>query len=261
MNEPVETRGHIIGFREEIAKAGAQGREQFFTWFDRSPGADGAIVRGAWDFALHIARPFAGHLKEPEKKTVLEIGYGGGRLLAPAARAFEKAIGVDVHDCRDFVREELARQGITNVELHTSDGKSLPVDDSSVDAVYSFIVLHHVETLGIFTMLIKETARVLKPGGLAMLYYGRYCRLSLGTSSRVRLWLDRLLEETLFRTRYRENTAKVNDVNLTLSAPLARSICRGAGLRCVGTFISRKRVPDSYDRFGRQSGLLLRKKA
>ncbi len=259
MSEPVQTGGHIAGFREEIARARQLGREQFFTWFDRSPGAEGAMVRGAWDFALHIARAFAGHLQEPEKKTVLEIGYGGGRLLAPAARAFHKAIGVDVHDCGDLVQEELARQGITNVELHTSDGRSLPVGSSAVDAVYSFIVLHHVETLEIFTRLIEETARVLTPGGLAVLYYGRYSKLSLDTSSRVRLALDRVLEETLFRGRFQENAAKVNVVNLTLSAPLARLICRRAHLRCLGTFASRKRVPDSYARFGRQFGLLLEK--
>ena len=260
MSEPAEVLGHIAGFREEIARARAQGREQFFTWFDRSPGADGAIVRGAWDFALHIAAAFAGHIQEPEKKTVLEIGYGGGRLLAPAARAFQKAIGVDVHECGDLVEEELARQGVTNVELHSSDGKSLPVASGSVDAVYSFIVLHHVETLGIFTTLIEETARVLKRGGVAVLYYGRYSKFSLDTSSRVRLALDRLLEETVFRNRFRENAAKVNDVNLMLAAPLARSICERAGLRCVRSFVSRKRVPDSYRRFGRQFGLLLEKR-
>lgn len=258
MPEP-ETRGHITGFREQIAEAGKKGREEFFTWFDRSPGSEGALVRGVWDFALHIARPLAGWLKEPEKKTILEIGYGGGRLLAPAARAFGRAIGVDVHECRDLVREELARLGVTNAELHTSDGKSIPVPDASVDVVYSFIVLHHVEKLSIFTGLIEETARVLKQGGFAVLYYGRLSTLSFDSDSRLRVFLDRLIEETLVRDTYRERPAAVNDVNLVLAAPLARSICARAGLVCRDSFISRKRVPDGFEKFGRQMGLLLEK--
>lgn len=259
MSDQIETRGHVTGFREEIEKAKAQGREEFLAWFDRSPGAAGAIVRGAWDFALHIARPLAPHLREPEKKIVLEIGYGGGRLLGPAARAFEKAIGVDVHTCGDLVREELARQGIHNIELHAGDGRTLPIPDEFVDVVCSFIVLHHVETLEIHKSLIAETWRVLRPGGVAILYHGRISRLSCDTSSRLRLALDRLLEATVFRGTCRANPARVNDVNLRLSEPLARSIARDAGFTCAGAFVSRKRVPDGYARYGTQLGLLLKK--
>ena len=107
---------------------------------------------------MHIARPLAGRVTEPETKTVLEIGYGGGRLLAAASRAFGKAVGVDVHDCRTTVSAELGRLGVSNVELHCSDGRTLPVSDQSVDVVYSFIVLQHLERLEVHRALLAEAA-------------------------------------------------------------------------------------------------------
>ena len=250
---------HIAGFRAEIQHAADQGREAFFTWFDRSPGADGALVRGAWDFALHIARPLAGRLIAPESRTALEIGYGGGRLLASAARAFERAVGVDVHGCDGLVREELARLGVTNVELHRGDGRRLPVPDASVDVVYSFIVLQHVEHLEVHRALVAETARVLRPEGWAVLYHARLSRLSVHTGSRLRLALDWLLEHTLLAGRYREVPTRVNDINLRLSLPRARAEARRAGLRPVATYVSRRRVPDGFTRFGEQFGLVLQK--
>jgi ubiquinone/menaquinone biosynthesis C-methylase UbiE len=252
---------HVEGFRAEIRRAAERGPKQFFTWFDRSPGVNGAAVRGAWDFSMHIARPLAGNVTEPENKTVLEIGYGGGRLLAAASRAFAKAIGVDVHDCGDVVRDDLATRGIHNVELHCGDGRHLPVPDSSVDVVYSFIVLQHVEHMEIHRELLHEVSRVLRPGGWAVLYHARMSRLSAHRGSRVRFALDWLLEHTVYAGRYREYPANINDINLRISLPRARSEARRAGLRPVDTFVSRRRVPDGYAKFGEQFGLVLQKPA
>ena len=256
---PASYETHIAGFRAEIRRAAEQGRNEFFTWFDRSPGAEGALVRGAWDFALHIARPLAGRVAEPEKKTVLEIGYGGGRLLVAAARAFGHAVGVDVHDCGDVVHGEFERLGVTNVELHCADGRSLPVPNETVDVVYSFIVLQHVERLEIHRAILAETARVLRPGGWAVLYHARLSRHSAHSSNRLLLAFDWLLEHTVLAGRYREFPADINDINLRLSLPRARAEARTAGLKPVDTFVSRRRVPDGFGRFGEQFGLVLHK--
>ena len=66
----IETRGHVIGFREEIRRTAEASPNAFFTWFDDASGPDEAFVRGAWDFSLHIALPLADYLRSPETKTV-----------------------------------------------------------------------------------------------------------------------------------------------------------------------------------------------
>ena len=154
----------------------------------------------------------------------------------------------------------MARRGIDNVELHCGDGSSLPVPDASADVVYSFIVLQHVERLEVHCSLLRETARVLKPGGWAVLYHARMSRLSAHRASRLRFALDWILEHTLYAGRYRQFPADINAINLRISLPRARREARAAGLEPVETFVSRRRVPDGYFRFGEQFGLVLQKR-
>ena len=174
----IEQRGHITGFREEIGKAAATSPDAFFTWFDFAEGKDAAFRRGNWDFAHHIAGPLAPFIKKPENLEALEIGHGGGRLLAAASRYFRAVHGVDIHDQNERVLAEFAERGVRNANLRCADGSSLPLADASLDVVYSFIVLQHVERYEIFRRYLEETARVLKPGGLAVIYFGRWYGLS-----------------------------------------------------------------------------------
>jgi ArsR family transcriptional regulator len=53
-----------------------------------------------------------------------------------------------------------------NVELHRGQLESLPLDDTSVDAVTVCLVLHHVPDPA---RVLQEIARVLRPGGKALL--------------------------------------------------------------------------------------------
>ncbi len=129
IGKKIETRGHVTGFREEIAKARASSYDTFFTWFDFAESKDAAFVRGAWDFSIHVALPLAPYLEKTADKKVLDIGYGGGRMLAAAARHFGQAAGVDIHGESALVSEELAARGVRNCELFTTDGKTLPLPD------------------------------------------------------------------------------------------------------------------------------------
>ena len=198
-------------------------------------------------------------MKQASEKTVLDLGYGGARMLAAASRHFKKAIGVDIHDENSLVTEELKKRGIENIELIKSDGESIPVNDESIDLVYSFIVLQHVEKIEIFKKYFEETYRILKPNGLAVLYFGREYKYSMAKSSRLLYFIDRLYEYFKLRKGYRELPARVNTTNLNVSLGYAQKVAIGCGFKKMKVLVSRKDVPDGVNLYGGQNGLVLKK--
>jgi SAM-dependent methyltransferase len=248
-----------VGFREAITQAAHQDENAFFSWFDHAQDKESSFVRGSWDFLWHVAQPLTPYLTRPETKTALEIGHGGGRLLAAASRCFQFVIGVDIHDENDKVHFALRDRGIRNAQLMKTEGARLPVGPEHVDCVYSFIVLQHVETYAVFKRYVEETYRVLKPGGLAVLYFARRYRWSFDRSSRFLYGLDRLLEPLLLRKGYEELPAPVNSTNLRVSLRQATSLARAIGFEVVRTLVSRRRVPDGAALYGGQHGLVLKK--
>ena len=259
MGNKVETRGHVTGFQEEIGKAAVAGKDSFFSWFNTAADADAAFVRGSWDFAFHIAGPLGPWIDKPENKTALEIGYGGGRILASACRSFKDAIGVDIHGQSRLVGDELKRRGVHNFKLIDSDGCSIPLESGFVDVAYSFIVLQHVEKIAVLERYFEEAHRVLKPGGVAMLYFGRRAVYSHCSGSWLCYALDRLLEAAVLRGGYLEMPAAVNDLNLLVSLSYAKRLSARIGFKVLGHVVSRKNVPDGVCLYGAQHGVMLRK--
>lgn len=96
----------------------------------------------------------------------LEIGCGPGRLIKPLSRIFGEIHGVDVSD--EMVR--LARErlrGIPHAHVHATNGASLGLfADESFDAVYSYAVFQHIPSRDVVLEYMRETRRVLKPGGI-----------------------------------------------------------------------------------------------
>jgi len=250
---------HISGFRDEITKAEASSSDDFFSWFNNSEDADAAFAEGIWDFDAHIGQILLEYHGPLGEATALEIGYGGGRLLAAAAAHFKTVIGVDIHHHKERVATELQRRGIQNFELLDSDGKTLCVDDESVDIVYSFVVLQHVQFIDVFNQYMKETARILKPGGHAVLYYGRFHRFSVNTTSKLRYILDRILEPLALRGRYRELDAEINSTNLRLHPGYVAAQARRLDLTPCETLPSKRKVENGRWRYGRQHGVVLSK--
>lgn len=98
------------------------------------------------------------HLPAADPKIrILEIGAGTGQQAAELS-----ALGYTV-TAIDMPSSAYAEQRIYPIQDY--DGRTLPVPDASVDVVFSSNVLEHVvEIHG----LLKETARVLKPEGMAI---------------------------------------------------------------------------------------------
>ena len=98
----------------------------------------------------------------------LEIGSGAGRLTKAMAADFEHVHGVDVAPgMLALARRATAGLGVT---LHEVDGLSLPLDDDSVDAVFSTHVFQHLDSYADAHANWREAARVLRPGGTLMVH-------------------------------------------------------------------------------------------
>jgi SAM-dependent methyltransferase len=106
----------------------------------------------------------------PPGGVVLEIGPGGGRWSEPLQALARRLILVDVSPRPlELCRERLA--WADNVEYVLTTGSELRgVSDGSVDAVWSFDVFVHVAPLDVAAYL-TEIARVLKPGGVAVVHH------------------------------------------------------------------------------------------
>ncbi len=95
---------------------------------------------------------------------VLEIGCGTGGMIAHLASISGEVLGVDNSErMLSSSRRLIADLGIGNrAEVRLGDAEHLPVGDSSVDAVFIHMVLHHA---GEPSAVLRETARVLRAGG------------------------------------------------------------------------------------------------
>lgn len=229
---------HQRKYRAAIHAARVQGLQRFHAWFNResSQTLRQATVRGFWDFTLHVLTPtVCRYLSRPEEQIALEIGYGGGRLMNAACHYFHEVIGSDIHAEQETVAAFLRSQGHTNFRLLPSTGRTLETAQSSVDFIYSFIVLQHLPSFDVFVDYIREVSRCLKPRGVAQLYFGKYTRLH----PLYQLWY--------FGQGYRAvSRAPANHISLVVRVAKVRKVCHDHGLSVVETGTSYYCVPDGY---------------
>ena len=99
-------------------------------------------------------------------RRALEIGCGPGRLMKPLSQFFGEIHGVDVSD--EMIRMARERlRGIPHAHAHVGPGAGLPQFASeSFDLVFSYAVYQHIPSREVVLEYLRETARVLKPGGV-----------------------------------------------------------------------------------------------
>lgn len=110
---------------------------------------------------------------------VLDVGCGRGLILTGAARRLRsgKATGIDIWQSEDLTGNESAatlenarREGVRDlVEVQTADVRQMPFADNTFDIVVSRAVIHNIYTAAGRAGAIREIARVLKPGGQAVI--------------------------------------------------------------------------------------------
>jgi SAM-dependent methyltransferase len=101
-----------------------------------------------------------------EGETVLDLGSGAGADVLISARrvgAAGRAIGLDMTDeMLELARANAREAGLDNVEFVKGYIEEIPLPDASVDVVISNCVINLAADK---TRVLKEAARVLRPGG------------------------------------------------------------------------------------------------
>ncbi|OGD22217.1 MAG: hypothetical protein A2W03_06630 [Candidatus Aminicenantes bacterium RBG_16_63_16] len=110
-------------------------------------------------------------LRLKKGSSFLDIACGPGAYILAASEFIGPAgnlYGVDLWDeAIAALRREAAARGIKNLITKIADvGKKIPLPDRAVDAALMATVLHDLVEEGKETKALRETARVLKPGGL-----------------------------------------------------------------------------------------------
>src|ERR1700679_2562969 len=125
--------------------------------------------------AADVIRDLEGELKRlpadvpVAARRALEIGCGPGRLMRPMSRHFGEIHGVDVSD--EMIRQAQEKlRDVPHAHPHHASGSDLalfPADH--FDFVYSYAVFQHIPSAEVVFSYLRETERVLKPGGFARL--------------------------------------------------------------------------------------------
>lgn len=100
--------------------------------------------------------------------TALEIGAGTGRITRAMAADFDEVHAVDV--APGMLAHAKRAVDDLPVTLHQVDGLTLPLPDSSIDAVFSTHVFQHLDSIADADANWAEIARVLRPGGTLMVH-------------------------------------------------------------------------------------------
>lgn len=116
----------------------------------------------------------AAHVRDA---VVLDLGCGTGEHLLALAGQIRSGKGLDFSapfiECANRQRDAA---GALNIEFLQGNARCLPFADGSFDLAYSFSALYHMPEV---EQVIREIARVLRPGGRCVLDLGN--KYSLNT--------------------------------------------------------------------------------
>jgi arsenite methyltransferase len=110
---------------------------------------------------------------------VLDIGCGRGLLLVGAAKRLSsgKATGIDLWsnvdmggNSPDATLRNIEIEGVTDrCEVLSAAAQAMPFADGAFDVVMSNLCLHNIADAAVRQQALRETVRVLRPGGVALI--------------------------------------------------------------------------------------------
>jgi SAM-dependent methyltransferase len=124
---------------------------------------------------LHLRDKIVASIAWRGDEQILDVGCGHGLMLLAVAKQLKsgRAIGIDIWSQADQAdnnpESTLANARLENVadrvEVQNADARSLPFPDNSFDVVVSSFVIHNLNQAADREQVMREIARVLKPGG------------------------------------------------------------------------------------------------
>ena len=99
---------------------------------------------------------------DPAGRTALDFGCGVGRFTRALATRFGRCIGVDVAEGMIERARQLHQDWRDRTDFRASDGVSLPVEDHSVDFVWSYEVFQHFPSEQVAQQGFAHIARILR---------------------------------------------------------------------------------------------------
>lgn len=128
------------------------------------------LLEGSADYFMRVKAGYlldlvSGHFGDSNRVALLDIGCGTGNLHPLIFGSLGSITGADISQGS---LERAARRCPANRYVHY-DGERLPFADGTFDAVSTVCVMHHVPPAQ-WPAFCAEMRRVLKPGGLAMVF-------------------------------------------------------------------------------------------
>lgn len=193
-------RGAVEG-KQAVSESQAQTRAAFgWKWQQRETfeSESWATQHRAW----MVERYCGGDPEQLERwlsggrKTILDAGCGAGwsgLIFLGDYLGEHDYLGVDIaEDAVEVARQRFKERGVPG-RFIAADLMEIPIDDGSVDMVFSEGVLHHTDDTG---KALTAVARKLKPGGLCLFYvYAKKAILREYTDDHIRGALQKMSNE------------------------------------------------------------------
>jgi ubiquinone/menaquinone biosynthesis C-methylase UbiE len=182
-------------------------------------------TRAKHPFFQEALTEYLNAMKIDAAQTVLDMGSGTGVAARCIARRPDFAGNVTGIDLSPYLAQTAARlsreEGLAErIDFRAGDTRSLDLADRSFDAVVAHTLVSHVENP---LVVVKEAARVVRPGGMVGIFDGDYASMTFTLSDP---------EQT---RRYDEAI-----INAIVTSPLAvrymPRLIREAGLQIVRVF-------------------------
>jgi ubiquinone/menaquinone biosynthesis C-methylase UbiE len=204
---PRDAFGEITKYVDEALHADAR-HEQV------SPPLLSAGVRN--DLLRAMLRPAPGD-------RVVDLGCGSGRMMLWNAELGAWTVGVDV-------APYFAREAIERADLVLGDLRRLPFPDGAFTKAYALDVLEHLSPEALAAML-RETARVLEPGGAFFVYSHVRRNAPVAAGLRAINRLARRLERAGLIDMTQERLRKSDHLNPIADVPELEAVMGAAGFR------------------------------